>query len=119
MRMKPIVLNDATFQRQVIESEQLVLVDFWASWCIPCKMIAPVIDKVADRHAGQLKVGKLNIDENPATAVSYGITGIPTLLFFKDGQVIDRVTGLISQAQLETQIGRLLSKTEVYAGADV
>ncbi len=117
--MKPIILSDATFESQVVESERLVLVDFWASWCIPCKMIAPVIDKVADQYEGELQVGKLNIDENPATAVAYGITGIPTLLFFKDGRVIDRVTGLISQAQLEDRIGNLLSKMKVYAGADV
>ena len=108
--MKPITLNDATFHDQISKSE-IVLIDFWASWCLPCRAMAPLIDEISREYENQLFVGKLNVDANPATAAAYGITGIPTLLFIKNGQVVDRVIGLVNRSQLETRIGRLLTKT--------
>lgn len=87
MSEKIIHLTDSSFESDVLKAEGPVLVDFWAEWCGPCKMIAPILDDVASEYEGRLTVAKLNIDENPATAPQYGIRGIPTLLLFKDGAV--------------------------------
>ena len=102
-------VNDATFDQEVLKSEQPVLVDFWAVWCGPCKAIAPIVDSVAATFAGKLKVAKVNVDENGATPSRYGIRGIPALLFFKDGQVVDQVVGYQPQDQIEEKIKRLLA----------
>ncbi|TAE74133.1 MAG: thioredoxin [Verrucomicrobia bacterium] len=86
-------LNDSNFQSEVIESDKPVLVDFWAEWCGPCKMIGPVIDQLSGEIEGQAKVGKVNVDEARELAVKYGVRSIPLLLFFKDGEVKDQIVG--------------------------
>jgi len=88
-------VSDATFDQEVLRSEQPVLVDFWAVWCGPCKAIAPIVDSVATAYAGKLKVAKVNVDENSATPSRFGIRGIPALLFFKGGKVADQVVGYV------------------------
>ena len=102
-------VNDATFDQEVLKSELPVLVDFWAVWCGPCKAIAPIVDSVAAAFAGKLKVTKVNVDENGATPSRYGIRGIPALLFFKDGQVVDQVVGYKPQHEIEEKVKRLLA----------
>jgi len=101
-------VNDATFDQEVLKSEQPVLVDFWAVWCGPCKAIAPIVDSVAATFAGKLKVIKVNVDENGATTSRYGIRGIPALLFFKNGQVVDQVVGYKPQDEIEAKVKLLL-----------
>ena len=91
---KPIVLDEQNFQGEVIESDQPVMVDFWAEWCGPCHAVAPVVEKLAGDYEGRAKVGKVNIDANQNLAGRYEIRAIPTLLFFKGGEVVDRVVGV-------------------------
>ena len=93
-------LSDASFQQDVLESAFPVLVDYWAEWCGPCKMIAPILDEVAKEYTGRIKVAKLNIDENQATPPKYGIRGIPTLMLFKNGNVEATKVGALSKSQL-------------------
>lgn len=95
-----IQLSDATFEQEVLKSTVPVLVDYWAEWCGPCKMIAPLLDEIATEFAGKLTVAKLNIDENKATPPRYGIRGIPTLMLFKDGAVAATKVGALSKSQL-------------------
>lgn len=102
-------VSDATFEQEVLRSEQPVLVDFWAIWCGPCKAIAPIVDSVATSYAGKIKVAKVNVDENGATPSRYGIRGIPTLLFFKGGKVADQVVGYAPQNVIEEKVQRLLA----------
>ena len=102
-------VSDATFDQEVLKSEQPVLVDFWAVWCGPCKAIAPVLEGVATTYAGKLKVAKVNVDENGATPSRYGIRGIPSLLFFKGGKVADQIVGFVPQEVIEEKIQRLLA----------
>jgi thioredoxin 1 len=92
--MKPINVTDATFQNEVLESDVPVLVDFWAPWCAPCRMVAPILDEIAQEYAGRVKISKLNTDEN-ATSIQYGIMSIPTLLLFKNGQEVDQIMGAV------------------------
>jgi thioredoxin 1 len=100
-------VNDATFDEEVLKRQQ-VLVDFWAIWCGPCKAIAPAVDAVAAKYAGQLKVAKVNVDQNGATPSRYNIRGIPALLFFKGGKVVDQIEGWKPQDVIEEKIQKLL-----------
>ncbi|MFQ5642663.1 MAG: thioredoxin TrxA [Thiogranum sp.] len=95
-----VFLTDESFQNEVIESTEPVLVDYWAEWCGPCKMIAPILTEIASEYQGKIKVAKLNIDENPQTPPKYGIRGIPTLMLFKDGNVEATKVGALSKSQL-------------------
>jgi thioredoxin 1 len=95
-----IHLSDASFQQDVLESSVPVLVDYWAEWCGPCKMIAPILDEIVKEYDGRIKVAKLNIDENQATPPKYGIRGIPTLMLFKNGNVEATKVGALSKSQL-------------------
>ncbi len=97
-------VTDDTFATEVLQSQQPVLVDYWAEWCGPCKMIAPILDEIAKEYAGRLKVAKLNIDDNQATPASYGVRGIPTLMLFKNGNVEATKVGALSKSQLSTFI---------------
>lgn len=93
-------VTDDTFESEVLQSDVPVLVDYWAEWCSPCKMIAPVLSEIAEEYSGKLRVAKLNIDENPATPPKYGIRGIPTLMLFANGQVEATKVGALSKSQL-------------------
>lgn len=95
-----VYVTDDSFEQEVLQSEIPVLVDYWAEWCGPCKMIAPILDEIVGEYAGKLKVAKLNIDENSATPPKYGIRGIPTLMIFKDGDVEATKVGALSKSQL-------------------
>src|SRR5205823_4191892 len=102
-----ITLTAANFPKEVLQSPTPVLVDFWAEWCGPCKMIAPVLDELAEEYQGRLKIGKVNIDEQQALAAEYGIRAIPTLLLFNQGQVADQIVGLRSKRDLKASFERL------------
>jgi thioredoxin 1 len=105
---KVVQFSDDNFEKDVLKASTPVLVDFWASWCAPCKAISPVVDGLADEYDGKVKVGKLNVDENPATPGKYGVRGIPTLMLFKDGKVVDQVVGAVPKNQLEGLIKKAL-----------
>jgi thioredoxin 1 len=104
-----VEVNDATFDQEVLRSEQPVLVDFWAVWCGPCKAIAPIVDGVAQTYAGKLKVAKVNVDQNGATPSRYNVRGIPTLLFFKGGKIADQVVGYVAQDVIEEKVKKLIA----------
>ena len=103
-----MTFTDANFDREVLQSDIPVLVDFWATWCAPCKAIAPLIDAVADDYNGKVKVGKVNVDDNPATPGKYGVRGIPTLILFKSGAIVDQVVGAVPKSQLDALIAKAL-----------
>lgn len=105
---KPAEVTDQTFEEKVIQSEQPVLVDFWAPWCGPCRMVAPIVDQLADEYDGKLTVLKLNTDENPQVATTFGIRSIPTLLFFKGGEKVDQVVGYQAKKQLQQRLDKVL-----------
>ncbi len=105
---KVVQLTDDSFDQEVLKSGIPVLVDFWASWCAPCKAISPVVDSLSEEYDGKVKVAKLNVDENPATPGQYGVRGIPTLILFKDGKVLDQVVGAVPKNQLEGLIKKAL-----------
>ncbi len=100
--------TDDNFDSEVINSDTPVLVDFWATWCAPCKAIAPTIDALADSFNGKVKIGKVNVDDNPGIPGQFGVRGIPTLILFKDGKVIDQLVGAIPKNQLEELINKAL-----------
>lgn len=102
-----IVLNNDNFNKEVLESDELVLVDFWATWCGPCQMIAPVVEQIAKEHSDKLKVGKVNVDDNQELAIKYGVMSIPTLMFFKAGNLVNTVVGFHSKSELEEIINSL------------
>ena len=99
-----VVVSDAEFDQTVLKSDKPVMLDFWAEWCQPCKMLTPTVEELAGEFEGQVLVGKLNVDDNPNTATNYGIRGIPTLLFIKDGQVVQQLVGVKSKAEIKKVI---------------
>ncbi len=105
---KPIEVTDATFESEVLKSDIPVLVDFWATWCGPCKMIAPVVAELAEEYQGRLKVAKVDVDNNNAVAGQYRIMSIPSLLFFKDGQKVDQIIGAVAKEHFVERITKLL-----------
>lgn len=107
--MKPVEVNDTNFQNEVINSTVPVLVDFWADWCGPCKMIAPVVEEIAREYNGKLKVGKLDVDANPSVSMEYGIRSIPTLLVFKGGRVVEQIIGAVPKRSLVDKLSHHLS----------
>ncbi len=104
---EPININEESFDRAVVQSPVPVLVDFWAPWCGPCKMIAPLLDEIARENPGTLRVAKVNVDDNPALAARYGVRSIPTLLVFSDGQLKDTSVGLTSKQNLLSKVAAL------------
>lgn len=105
--MKPITFTDSNFENEALKADSLVIVDFWAAWCGPCRMIAPVIEELASEYEGKVKVGKLDVDENQQTAVKYGVRSIPTVLFLKGGQVVDTIIGAMPKAAFVEKIEKL------------
>jgi thioredoxin 1 len=101
---EPLTISTENFDTEVLQASDPVLVDFWAPWCGPCRIIGPVVEEFATQYAGKLKVGKLNVDEYPSIAQRYGITGIPALLFFKGGAVVDTVVGAVPKSVLQKHI---------------
>ncbi len=100
----PVVVTDNTFETEVLKSELPVLVDFWAEWCAPCKMIAPAVEELAKSYDGKMKFAKLDVDNNNKTALQYGVMSIPTLIIFKDGQEKERIVGAVPKGQLEKKV---------------
>ena len=105
-----LAVTSSTWDSEVLNSDTLVMVDFWAAWCGPCRIIAPTVEELAGEYAGRLKVCKLNTDENPDIASKYKIMGIPTLLFFKKGEKLDQIVGAVPKPQLKAKIEALLAK---------
>lgn len=95
-----INVTDSNFESMILESNVPTLVDFWAAWCAPCKAIAPIVEEVASQYTGKLRVAKMNVDENPSTPGKYGVRGIPTLILFKDGKVVDQLVGAVPKNQI-------------------
>lgn len=106
--MSEIHLTDTTFESEVIKSDKPVLVDFWAPWCGPCRMMSPIVEELAKEYNGKAKICKMNTDENPQMAQEYSISAIPTLLFFKDGKVVKEIVGLQSKEELKEILDSLL-----------
>lgn len=106
---KPVQITDDTFETEVLQADKPVVVDFWATWCGPCKMIAPILEEVASEMSDKVKVTKLDVDANNKTAGKYNIMSIPSLLFFKNGELVDQVVGAIPKAQLMARLEKVLA----------
>ncbi len=104
-----VELTDESFDRDVLKSEQPVMVDFWAAWCGPCKALAPIVDEVATAYNGKVKVGKMDVDKNVATPQRYGVRGIPTLLIFKDGKVQEQIVGYVPKETIQKALDKHIS----------
>ena len=105
----PVAVTDADFEEQVLKSSVPVLVDFWAEWCAPCKMIAPIVEELANEYDGKVAFAKLDVDSNPETSLTFGIRSIPTLLVFKDGKPMDQVIGAVPKAVLKKRLDNALA----------
>ena len=99
-----IELNGANFESQILQSNKLCVVDFWAEWCGPCRAVSPIIEELANEYVGQVNIGKLNVDKNAETSIKYGISSIPAILFFKNGKVVDKQIGAVPKAALQKKI---------------
>ena len=106
--MSEVILNDSNFETEVLKHKGPVMVDFWPTWCGPCRMLGPVVEEIANEYAGKVKVCKLNVDEGTDTSSKYRITSIPTIIFFKDGEVVGQTVGLQSKAALQEKLNALL-----------
>ena len=106
--MKPITFTDANFDSEVIKSDVPVIVDFWAAWCGPCRMIAPIVEELSGEFQGKIKVGKLDVDDNQQTAIKYGVRSIPTVLFLKGGEVKDTIIGAVPKSMFVEKINKLV-----------
>ena len=106
---KPMDVTDTTFEQEVLKADKPVLVDFWAPWCGPCRMVAPIVEELAEEYDGKVKFVKLNTDDNPNTAVKYGIRSIPTLLVFKDGKPVNQVIGFRPKSDLKRRLDEVVS----------
>ena len=106
---KALEVTDASFEAEVLKSDTPVVVDFWAEWCGPCKMIAPILDELADEFEGRVKIAKVDVDSNNKTAGRYNILSIPALLFFKNGEVVDQVVGALGKSQLTSRLEKVLA----------
>ena len=102
-------VTDATFQAEVLEADKPIMVDFWAEWCGPCRAVSPILDKIAEEHADKLSIVKLNVDDNPETAMKYGITSIPAMYVFRDGEIAKRVIGAKPKPALEADLAEFLA----------
>ena len=105
---KELMFTDANFQDEVLKSDKAVLVDFWASWCAPCRMIGPVIEELAEEYEGKAKIGKVNTEENATITGDYGIISIPTLIIFKDGKPVDQIIGVVSKDVIKKKLDAAL-----------
>ena len=106
--MKPVTFTDDNFEIEALKSDIPVVVDFWAEWCGPCRMIAPIIEELAEQHQGKVKVGKLDVDQNPQVAIKYGVRSIPTVLFLKNGEVVNSIIGAVPKTVFTEKMGTLL-----------
>ena len=105
--MKPITFTDDNFEAEVINSDLPVLIDFWAAWCGPCKMIAPIVEELASEYDGKVKIGKLDVDDNQQTAIKYGVRSIPTVLLIKNGEVKDTIIGAVPKSVFEEKLNAM------------
>ncbi len=101
-------LSDASFEAEILQSSTPVLVDFWAPWCGPCRVVGPIVEELAQQYQGRIKVAKMNVDNNPVTPGKYGIRGIPTLILFKNGEAVDQIVGAVPKGQIEAMLQKAL-----------
>lgn len=107
--MKTITITDENFDEEVTKSDKPVLIDFWATWCGPCKMIAPIVEELVDEYEGKAKIGKLDVDNNQQTAIKFGVRSIPTILIFKDGKLKDTIIGAVPKGQIVSKLNSAIA----------
>lgn len=107
--MKTITITDGNFDEEVLKSDKPVLIDFWATWCGPCKMIAPIVEELVDEYEGKAKIGKLDVDNNQQTAIKFGVRSIPTILIFKDGKLKDTIIGAVPKGQIVQKLNSAIA----------